>query len=131
MDESTKHGSKSYWQALADIAQGPNAKRIYAGIRVQVEGGRKHKGRTGLVTRHQESKFGYPFRYASGASLDLRHMMGRDGYVALVTPDDGKDTVPFWVACQHLTPLPLKPGSCADCGAALTQTGACSVPCGR
>lgn len=131
MTTPIKHGSKEYWQALADVASSQEAKRIRAGIRVQVDGGRKHKGRTGTVTRHQQTKFGYPFRYGGDANIALRQMMGREGYVALVTPDDGKDTTPFWVACQHLTPLPLKPGSCPDCGAALTPSGACSVPCGK
>ena len=95
-------GSSEYWGALRDIAA---TDRIYQGLRIRVEGGRKHKGRTGIVTRHQRSAYSTALRYASGASLDLRIMRGRDGFVALVTPDDDGDPKQFWVPCEHLMPL--------------------------
>jgi hypothetical protein len=97
---STIHfGSSEYWGALTKILM-PD--RIYAGLRVEVTGGRKHKGRTGVVTRHQRSAYEQDvFRYASGASLDLRIMLGRDGFAALVTPDEG---APFWIPCKYLMP---------------------------
>jgi hypothetical protein len=98
-----RFGSREYWQALTNIVPDD---RIYRGLRVTVEGGRKHKGRTGSVTVHKQSPYEHDvFRYASGASLDLRLMRGRDGFVALVTPDDDGHPKPFWVPCKHLMPL--------------------------
>lgn len=93
-------GSREYFQALAAIAEAQP--RIYQGLRVVVSGGRKHLGKTGTVTRHQRSRYSNALRYASGASLDLRIMMGRAGFVALITPENGEPA--FWCACEHLTP---------------------------
>lgn len=98
------YGSREYFRALAEIAQGPDAQRIYVGLSVVVTSGRKHRGRTGQVVRHTRSKFSSALRYASGASLDLRLMLGRSGFVALIRPADG--SADFWIACEHLSPAP-------------------------
>jgi hypothetical protein len=92
-------GSKEYWQVIADIAQ--KQPRIYAGLEVTVTGGRKHKGKTGKVTRHERSRYGFPFRYVTGASLDLMILEGRRGFRALVQPLEGPS---FWIDCDHLMP---------------------------
>lgn len=109
--EPIHFGSSEYWGALRDVVVGMND-RIYVGLRVTVEGGRKHKGRAGTVTRHKRSAYEqHMFCYASGASLDLRIMRGRAGFVALVTPDDGGDPRPFWVPCKYLMPESSSDGS--------------------
>lgn len=96
---TTKHGSKEYWQALSDVhAKAPS---IREGLKVEIVAGRKHKGLKGTVERVMPSKFGFPFRYKSGASLDLAHMRKREGYCALVKPDTGPSV---WVACEYLMP---------------------------
>src|SRR5690606_16246564 len=108
MSTAIHFGSSEYFGALRNVAE-VNGDRIYAGLRVKVEGGRKYKGRTGVVTCHKRSRYEQDvFRYASGASLDLRIMLGREGFVALVAPDDDSDPRPFWVACKHLMPAEFR-----------------------
>lgn len=95
----TKHGSKDYWQAIVDVAE--KQPIIREGIKVEIVAGRKYKGLKGTVERLMISRFGFPFRYKSGASLDLAHMMKREGYCALVRLASGGVV---WVACEHLMP---------------------------
>lgn len=96
---TTTYGSRDYWQAVADVAQ--KQPIIRQGIKVEVVAGRKHKGLSGTVSRIMPSKFGFPFRYKSGASLDLAHMLKREGYCALVKPASGPEV---WVPCEYLMP---------------------------
>lgn len=111
MSDHIHYGSSEYWGALRDIAVGMNDS-IRVGLRVTVEGGRKHKGRIGTVTRHKRSAYEQNvFRYGSPASADLASMRGREGFVALVTPNDDGDPRPFWVPCKYLRPVSEGSGS--------------------
>ena len=87
--------TRAAWQAIADEL---SKQRPHAGRRVRVVGGRKHKGKEGLVERHQLSKYGDAYRYASEAQAHMRDMAGRDGWVCLVRTDAGET---FWINAQH------------------------------
>lgn len=84
------------WQRIANAA---SEQRPCEGRRVRIVEGRKHKGRSGVVVRHQLSKFGDAFRYGGAANLHMREMQGRSGFVCLVEPDDGGSK--FWVNADY------------------------------
>lgn len=88
--------TREAWQAIAnDLSK----QRPYAGRRVRIVGGRKHKGKEGTVTRHQLDHYEDAFRYGGEASQHMAQMAGRDGYVVMVRPDAGK---PFWVKARFV-----------------------------
>jgi hypothetical protein len=83
------------WQTLANEA---SAQRPDVGTRVRVTSG-KHKDAEGTVLRHQRSKYGNAFRYGSEGNLQLREIMGRRGFVALVRLDSGASA---WIDAEKL-----------------------------
>lgn len=85
-------------QAWEDIAEGASAQRPSPGKRVRIVGGRKHVGRTGVVERHQVSKFDDPFRYGSPQQHQMASIRGRRGYVVLVRDEAGET---FWVRADY------------------------------
>lgn len=85
-------------QAWRDLAAELGATCPYVGRRVSIDKG-KHKGLRGIVERHQRSKFGNAYRYASEASAHFRDMAGRYGWCCLVKTDAGA----VWVNAEHVT----------------------------
>lgn len=83
------------WQGLAD-SLGPE--RPGVGKRVTVHRG-KHRGKTGIVRKHQVTKFGTPFRYMTDAQMHLNDMVGKHGYCVQVETDDGTK---FWTAATNV-----------------------------
>lgn len=88
-------------QIAADVSR----QRPYAGRLAIVFRGRKLRGETVTVVRHQRSKFGNAFRYGGEANLHLREMMGRSGFTCLVRSEGG---VEGWVSAENL--------ACIDAG---------------
>jgi hypothetical protein len=87
--------TRDAWQAIAnDLSK----QRPYPGREVRVEAGRKHRGKTGRVLRHQCDKFGSAFRYGGDANLHMREMAGRYGFVVLVATE----TEQFWVKAEYV-----------------------------
>jgi hypothetical protein len=86
-----------FWR---DVAKEADKQRPRTGRRVCVVGGRKHKGKEGLVTRHQHDQFSHAYRYGNEASMHMKDMVGRSGWVCLVQPDDGSQ--PFWVKADFV-----------------------------
>lgn len=81
-----------FWRQLAKDLE---PQRPSPGKQVKVTGGRKHKGKSGIVLRHMRSHFkDYLWQYGSEANLHMRDLRGREGFVILVHPNDGPD---FWV----------------------------------
>ncbi|MHC4704517.1 MAG: hypothetical protein ACYTFQ_28540 [Planctomycetota bacterium] len=85
------------WKTLGNsmISQKPSP-----GKEVYVSKGRKHKGKRGVVCRHQRDKYDDTFRYMAPASIAFAQMEGRDGYVCLVRDHDTNRT--FWVKASYL-----------------------------
>lgn len=88
--------NREAWQSLINDV-GSDAPR--PGRHVTIEGGRKHKGRSGIVLRHQTDQYWTGHRYESAAQATLRQAMGRHGYIILVEPDEGGE--PFWVKADY------------------------------
>jgi hypothetical protein len=87
--------TRDFWQQLAnDLSK----QRPYPSRLVKVTGGRKHKGKEGVVVRHQYDKFSNAFRYGGDANLQMREMAGRAGFVCLV--DAGSER--FWVKADYV-----------------------------
>lgn len=93
INESTRDA----WQHMADEA---SKQRPYVGRRVKVVQGRKRLGETGTVIRHERDRFQPDvWRYGTDASMHLRDMQGRRGFVCVVRFDGGgKD----WIKSQYL-----------------------------
>ena len=87
----------SFWQDLANRA---SAQRPSVGKTVQVDKGRKHKGKIGQVIRHQIDKFQDAYRYGNEASHHMRDITGRYGWCCLIQCNDGTT---FWVKADYLT----------------------------
>lgn len=85
------------WQAIANTVE---KDRPSVGKWITVEKGRKHKGKSGQVVRHQLDKFSTAYRYGSGASDALRDMVGRYGWVCMVQSITDGST--FWVKADYL-----------------------------
>lgn len=99
--------TQAFWQSLANelSRQRPNV-----GRRVTVIGGRKYRGKLGVVVRHQVDRYEDAFRYGNEASQHYKQMAGRYGFVCMVREiqvddDDGSllDTGNvFWVKARYL-----------------------------
>lgn len=87
--------NRDIWQKLAD---GLSAQRPYAGRRVTIVGGRKHKDKVGTVIRHQHDQYSDAYRYGNDAHHHLRDLRGRSGWVCLVRFDDGSTG---WVKADY------------------------------
>lgn len=87
--------NRDFWQ---DLANRLDADRPSAGRRVTVMLGRKNKGRTGIVLRHERSKYGQAYRYGSDASDHMRDMAGRYGWRVLIKTGDGTT---FWTEADY------------------------------
>lgn len=94
MDSVFTKDNRDTWQRIADKAseQRPSVNKT-----VEIIAGRKHKGKTGIVVKHQVDQFA-DTRYKSDASLALREINGREGYVVLVKANDGSL---FWVKAEY------------------------------
>jgi hypothetical protein len=94
--------TKDFWQKLAvDL----DATRPSIGKFVRIEGGRKHKGKTGRVIRHQIDKFGTAYRYKSDAQAHMADMRGREGWACQVEcgQDEHGATIRVWVKAHYCT----------------------------
>lgn len=83
------------WQRIADSL---SEQRPYAGRRVSIVGGRKHKGKVGTVLTHMLDRYSDAYRYGSDASHQMRDMRGRSGWVCKVRFDDGSTG---WVKADY------------------------------
>lgn len=85
---------RDFWQNMA------NKKALdfpHVGRRITIVAGRKHKGKTGTVRVHKRDQYSTAFRYGNDASLHLRDMAGREGFVVLVDTN----TERFWVKASY------------------------------
>jgi hypothetical protein len=87
--------TREAWQGLADDW---SRNRPYAGQPVKIEGGRKHNGKSGIVVRHEVSRFGDAYRYGDSISHQFRDIVGRYGWRCLVRFDDGSTA---WLNAEH------------------------------
>lgn len=83
------------WQAVANsyTEQYPSV-----GKTVTVVKGRKYKGQSGIIKRHIADRYA-DNRYKSDASMMLRQMKGREGYIVLIEKADGST---FWVKAEYV-----------------------------
>jgi hypothetical protein len=89
--------NKDFWQKLAnDLA----ADRPFAGKTVEVVKGRKHKGKVGIVRRHQLDKFSTAYRYGNDASHHMKDMAGTYGWCCMI--QDNATGENFWVRADYL-----------------------------
>ena len=98
--------NRDAWQRMADDAA---AQRPYPGRRVRIDGGRKYKGKIGLVVRHERDRFGSAWRYGSDASHMLQDMIGRYGFRIQVRSD--VDGSLFWCPADYATCVDGKHGA--------------------
>lgn len=91
--------NREAWQALANEV---SKDRPYVGRRVTVTGGRKHKGKSGEVVRHERDRYVDAFRYGNEAQHHMTQMRGRYGYVVLI--DTGTER--FWTKADNVTCQP-------------------------
>jgi hypothetical protein len=68
------------------------------GSTVRIVGGQKHRGKVGIVKRHQRDGYVDPFRYGNSASHMMTQARGRYGYIVLVQEFDGPT---FWVKADY------------------------------
>lgn len=94
MDTVFTATNRDAWQRIADEA---SEQRPSFGKTVEIVSGRKHKGKTGIVVKHQVDQYA-DTRYKTDASLALREINGREGYVVLVKANDGSL---FWVKAEY------------------------------
>lgn len=89
--------NKAGWQQIAnDVSR----QRPYVGRTATVIHGRKLQGEHVTVLKHQHDQYDRnAFRYGGDASLQLREMMGRSGFVCLVRSDAG---VERWIKARYL-----------------------------
>jgi hypothetical protein len=86
-------------EAWREIAKDLSAQRPYPGRRVEIVGGRKHKGRVGVVLIHCRDQYSSAFRYGGEANLHMREMAGRDGFV--VKCRDEMTNEIFWCKADY------------------------------
>lgn len=84
------------WKQLAADAA---AQRPIAGRRVRVTVGRKHLAKEGVVVRHIPDRYSDAFRYGNDASMHLREIQGRYGFVVQIRTDSGES---FWTKAQNV-----------------------------
>jgi hypothetical protein len=83
------------WQHLADTFKESFPS---VGKNAIVTGGRKYKGKQGVIVRHQSDAY-YSLRYKTEASLILMQMQGTKGYIVMLRCDDGST---FWVKADQV-----------------------------
>ncbi|AND75613.1 hypothetical protein [Nostoc phage A1] len=87
--------NREAWQVLATTLSNQNPG---VGKNVKIVDGRKHKGKTGKVIKHQRDRYSDAFRYGDSATHHLREIKGRYGYVCLIKDDTGST---FWVKAEY------------------------------
>lgn len=88
--------NKAQWQTLADQLSQNNPLHK----RVRVVGGRKHKGKEGIMTKQMRDKYASDcWKYCSEAQATYREMEGVYGFCGLIECDDKSS---FWIKCSHL-----------------------------
>jgi hypothetical protein len=85
------------WQAIADRL---SVTRPSTGKTIRVSGGRKHKGKVGIVEIHQISHYTNVYRYGNEASHHMRDLSGREGWVCRVRCIATGES--FWIAAEHV-----------------------------
>ena len=79
------------WACLRDNAKSLSADSPRKGKRVLIEGGRKHKGKTGTVFYHGPDRFNPPGRYCgNGLQKAMYQILGVYGYRIGVETDSGE-----------------------------------------
>jgi len=88
------------WVAIGEMAKGDLAlKRPSVGKGVKVIGGRKHKGKTGVVFWHGIDQHAQPFRYGSDMQHVMRQARGRNFYRCGIKTESGEK---FFLPAEHV-----------------------------